>query len=219
MALTARDVVRHQAGLTARVARAVRANAPAVRRAVGAAEAHGRNVLSGATRAAPEGRPTIARVGRHPSYRAGVADLHGLVDILVAAVEAERTAAYRDGYTFWGQLSPGGAAGEPALARVERARTAVVPVHGRTVRQEAGAVLERLVSGYRVALVRAGNKAVPAVEGIDALGAWTAGAQRQAVALLARLVSDAVLLADRMAGRDVFPAEMLLPDPNLPEPV
>lgn len=189
-----------------------------VDRGIADATAHARNALTATLRKAPEGRPTLAVVRRNPSYGAALSRLDELRGALVEQVESARVDAYRASWRFWCDHLPAdvrrpGLDGPPA-DRVERCRVAVL--HGLTLAEEIGSRLAADRARLRPALAVAGNRATPIDDGEDGLRRWGDRARAGILSVVAAALNDSLVMADRLAGRDVLLPELLHPDPSLP---
>jgi hypothetical protein len=208
---------RHDAALldlTGRARRLIEAKA-------GDAESHARNALTDALKATPEGRPTLARVRRSPGYASALSRLDELAFSLVALCEAARVREYRRAYGAWPAalppevLRPRLDPAAPPSRLVERCRAALQ--HGTTLLIEIRGAVEPARRRLLPTLTQAGNRATPERAGADLLAAWRRGVEASTLRVAAASLNDSLILADRLAGRDVIAPERLLPDPSLPE--
>jgi hypothetical protein len=208
---------RHDAAL----ARLVRAASELIAGKLDDAHAHATKALTDALKATPDGRATIARVRRSPSYAAALVRLDELGAALVMLCGDAREAEYRRAYAEWGEslpaevLRPRLDPANPPIALV--ARCSALVWHGTTLQAEFRGQTDPIKRRLLAALTLAGGRAATPRGGADLLRGWRTAAEGALLRTAAAALNDSLVLADRLAGRDVIDPTRLHPDPTLPE--
>lgn len=177
------------------------------------AKAHAVNAVTQTLKDTPDGRATIQKVKRSSSYRAALARLDELLDILAGPssrsldglMRAAREDFYTDAFRLWRTLI------DESLWRskdrhVSQDGISVVrglPIHGLDVRDELRGRFDRIKRHLAAALAVAGGRSTPGDVATQAIDTW----HKQSVASLALAVrlalSDGQVAADTQAARDL----------------
>lgn len=192
---------------------------PTVRARVADAHAHGVKAVTDALRRTPDGRASVLKINRSPSFAAAGARLDELWAWLAGPSEVSlwgkvrdyREAAYREAARLWFPLVPpeyrSRSAPDPTADEVRLARAAAV--HGYDPRR----VLEGPVLAARRTLKatveQAGRRSAPGHVAGELLAAW---ADRTAASLsraVVTLLNDSTEYCDTAAGRALVAPEFV----------
>lgn len=182
------------------------------------AVAHLHKAATNALRDTPDGKPTLARAKRSPSFGAAMDRLDGLVDRLVRIEQAAREDAYRRSYDWHRERLPQELRSpdeSPSDRRVDRCRN--FTILGYSVRDRIMVAVDTAKRSALASLARASTRAVERSAGTDVVEAWGDVASRSLATVAAQAIGDGATWAARMAGRDAIKAELLPDDPTMPE--
>lgn len=178
------------------------------------ARAHADKAVTEALRAEPDGRATVRRANRSPSYLAALSRLDELLADLCGpswssrsgVIRDAREAFYRESTQKWFPQIPEGLLArkwpEPTAAGVVAARTLVL--HGQDVRREVGAPVDDAKRRLASAVVLAGSRDASGRTGADLLDAWERSSAEAIGRATTLALGDARVALDRLAGRDLI---------------
>lgn len=202
--------------------------AVAVADKVGHAHSHAYKALTAALKATADGRTSLLRINKSPSYQAAVARLDELWADLAGPSEVATEGAVRDAREaflglaskLWFPLIPEDVRGrttpKPTLAEVRAIRAAAV--HGYDPRKQLQAPVLSAKTSLKAALEKAGRASTPGHVEDDLLAAWQTRAVGSLTQAVRTLLNDSVEYADREAGRALIdPARLGTPGDEIPE--
>ena len=182
------------------------------------AVAHLHKAATNALRDTPDGKPTLARARRSPSFVAAMDRLDELILPIVRIEQGAREDVYRRSHTWHRESlpkelrSPGES---PSDRRVDRCRNFLIL--GYSIKDRLTVAVDAAKRSALSSLARASTRAVERSAGTDVIEAWGDVAARSIATVAAQSIGDGVTWADRMAGRDAIRAELLPDDPTMPE--
>lgn len=178
------------------------------------ARAHAITAVTDTLKRTPEGRKTVRKASRSPSYAAAENRLKELWSALCGPSTASldglvrdaRQAFYTEALEAWMPFVPSEFSTRPALLTGIRSARGMI-LHGMELRKEIGAPIERARRTLLAAVAVAGSRSTPKKAAMDGIAAW---ARRSADAIFAttRLaLSDSLAAADVMAMNDLIKPE------------
>jgi len=182
------------------------------------AAAHINKAATDALRSTPDGKPTLARARRSPSFAAAMDRLDELVGRIVRIEQAAREDAYRQSYAWHRESLPQElrSAGEsPSARRLAQCRD--FPILGYSAKDRTMDAVDSAKRSALATLARTSTRALERSAGADAIEAWGDAASRSIATVAAQSIGDGATWAARMAGRDAIRDDLLPPDPTIPE--
>jgi hypothetical protein len=185
------------------------------------AAAHARNALTATLRATPDGRATIRRANRNPSFLAALARLDELLTELAGPSASSTEGTLRDGrealytraFSGWAPKVPeairtaGGPDQLPTAAELRAARTLVL--HGYDLRREIGGPIADAKRRLSSAVVLAGSRGADDRSADDLIAAWARATKAKLGQVVSLSIGDAAVALEVQAGRDLVRPEFL----------
>jgi hypothetical protein len=211
--MTDADLHAIAAALEAERARRAASILAVVGRELAAAHAHAVKAVTETLRATPDGRPTIRRANRNPSFKAALGHLDDLLTRLAGpsavsldgAVRDAREAFYRLAFRLHTPHMPEALRvrkePQPTRANLDLVRGAAL--HGYDVRTELEAPFAVAARTLKAAVATAGSPAVSRAIGDQALKNWHDRAARSIGPAVLSLLSDSAEHANTEAMADL----------------
>lgn len=187
------------------------------------AEAHAVKALTDALKQTPDGRQTVRKARRSPSFQAAHARLDELwaalagpsVSSLDGVIRDAREDLYRAAFALWKPLIPTPllvqADPKPTQANATAARRIVL--HGYELRQELSGPILAAQRKLLAALAQAGQRSTPNRIASDLVKTWRLQSQSAIAGAVSRVLSDSEVRLNVLAGRDLIHPDHLDPEP------
>ena len=182
------------------------------------AHAHATTALTETLRRTADGRPTLARLRKSPSYQAAVSRLIETGDALVSIVKDARWEFYLRERERWADLLPEewrrwpDGHSEGKIGRIQNAA-----IHGETVRQSVAVPITDASRSLQTALTVAASRSLMSNNAAAmVLKTWRDRAANTLGNRMQIILRSGMTFADKLAGRDAMKPELLEPDPSLP---
>jgi hypothetical protein len=182
--------------------------------------AHSFRSLTQVIRDTTEGRPTIAAVRQSKSYVAAMNRLNELHIALLKIATNARVELYDTAYRGWWAIVPAdtrrwSGTDNPTDSGRTAFRNSIL--HGLTLSDTLWTPIRNAGERLEQALVIAGSEATPEGQAEDLVSVWEQRSEDAIQTAVQIAIEDSMHRALYVAGRDVFRAELLEPDPSLGE--